>query len=35
VKVDEIVTQIFPLSGYGDALAALRSRQGIKNAVMP
>jgi D-arabinitol dehydrogenase (NADP+) len=35
VKVDEIVTQIFPLAGYGDALAALRSRQGIKNAVMP
>ncbi|MCB8944565.1 MAG: zinc-dependent alcohol dehydrogenase family protein [Ardenticatenaceae bacterium] len=35
VKVDEVVTQVFPLSGYGEALAALRSRQGIKSAVMP
>jgi D-arabinitol dehydrogenase (NADP+) len=35
LKVDEVITQTFPLSGYGEALAALRSRQGIKNAVMP
>jgi D-arabinitol dehydrogenase (NADP+) len=35
VKVDEVVTQTFPLSSYAEALAALRSRQGIKSAVMP
>ena len=35
VKVDEVVTQTFPLSGYANALAALRGRQGIKNVVMP
>ena len=34
VKVDQVVTQTFPLSGYAEALAALRSRQGIKNAVI-
>jgi threonine dehydrogenase-like Zn-dependent dehydrogenase len=32
---DEVVTQTFPISNYSEALAALRSRQGIKNAVMP
>jgi D-arabinitol dehydrogenase (NADP+) len=34
VKVDEIVTQEFALGEYGDALEALRTRKGIKSAVM-
>jgi D-arabinitol dehydrogenase (NADP+) len=35
VKVGEVVSQEFALKEYGQALDALRSRQGIKNAVIP
>lgn len=35
VKVDGVVTQEFALQDYGLALEALRSRQGIKSAVVP
>ena len=35
VKVDEIVTQEYALEDYGLALEALKSRKGIKSAIVP
>ncbi|MCC7352784.1 MAG: zinc-dependent alcohol dehydrogenase family protein [Anaerolineae bacterium] len=35
IRVDAVVTQEFALQDYGLALEALRSRQGIKSAVVP
>jgi D-arabinitol dehydrogenase (NADP+) len=35
VKVDEIVTQEYPLEDYGLALENLKVRRGIKSAIVP